>query len=223
MVSPSDFVASTSRSPHHLFFLVSAATSGPLTGLFKLGMAESFSLRSRQHRKRWGELDLRRSALLRGCDQREAYHLGSVLRDAFGTPDLESAAKPTNAHQCWSYRADGFLPARRGLCGAEAAALGTLVFGRSAAKNSVAVSPNTAAMRSMLLARTSLAHHSMRWYHFRSVSSRAATCSWVSLWRARSSRRRAAMNSIRAIPHALWIGPALTVSYRTPLLLLLRV
>ncbi len=81
-----------------LYFLVCAdRTAGPLTGLFKLGIADCLALRYQQHQKVWGAFDLTRSALLRVGDRWDAGRLELALRDALGgsvTEGSPGAAKP---------------------------------------------------------------------------------------------------------------------------------
>ena len=75
-----------------LYFLVSTATTGSLAGLHKVGVADCFPARYRQHVVNWGAFDLARSAVLWMSSRREAFHLESALRHAFGNPEAESAA-----------------------------------------------------------------------------------------------------------------------------------
>ena len=109
-------------------------------------------------------------------------------------------------------RARAFL----GLCGGPGGGDLILVAGRLFPKNSPGVTPKSAASRSIVLARTSFLPHSTRWYHFKSVPSKAAACSCVIPCLCRSSRSRAAMNSSRDTPQVSTARVFLEVSVRTP-------
>ena len=83
-----------SESPNYcLYFLVCAAKSGPLASLIKVGIADRFPIRYRQHTATWGLFDLSRSALLRVRNRREALDLERNLRNHFGDPVSENIAK----------------------------------------------------------------------------------------------------------------------------------
>ncbi len=85
--------ADAESSTYCLYFLVCAASDGPLAGLFKAGIADRFPIRYRQHAKTWGPFNLTRSALLRVRSRREAEHLERALRGFFGDPLAESRAR----------------------------------------------------------------------------------------------------------------------------------
>lgn len=69
-----------------LYFLVSAASTGTLTGAYKLGVAASFAARYHRHTRTWQErFDLDRSVLLH-IDASEVYALEKHLQRLFGRP-----------------------------------------------------------------------------------------------------------------------------------------
>ncbi len=67
-----------------LYFLVCAATEGPLAGLVKMGITDGFAERHQEHTRVWGTFDLRRSALLRACSREEVLALETHLRRLYG-------------------------------------------------------------------------------------------------------------------------------------------
>ena len=76
-----------------LYFLVCKAQTGPLAGLFKLGVSDCLARRHHEHVRRWNEFDLSRSALVRADSRDEVQHLETTLRRTFGAPRLEAGAK----------------------------------------------------------------------------------------------------------------------------------
>lgn len=71
-----------------LYFLVSAARTGPTTGLFKLGVTDCLPARYYQLTHAWDEFDLGRSVLLRSSNRREVRYLERALLFLFGDPGI---------------------------------------------------------------------------------------------------------------------------------------
>ncbi len=91
--APTPSPAPTNAPTPCLYFLPCAAATGPLAGLCKVGIAESFPARLAQLRAVWGEFNLERAALLRGGSRCEVRHLELALRHVFGHLDAERAAR----------------------------------------------------------------------------------------------------------------------------------
>ena len=81
------------NATHYLYFLVCAASEGPLAGLFKLGVTDRLPARHQEHTRQWEAFDLGCSALLRAGSRREAQGLEYALRQLFGDPRAESQAR----------------------------------------------------------------------------------------------------------------------------------
>ena len=90
MTSPVVALPAATTTPllgSHVYFLVSAAHTGPLAGAFKLGVADSLASRYHQHARTWQErFDPTRSALVRVERRQEAQWLESDLKRIFGRP-----------------------------------------------------------------------------------------------------------------------------------------
>ena len=78
--------------PYCLYFMVCAATEGPLKGLFKMGITNSLPNRHREHSRVWGAFDLARSIVLCAHSRREVVNLETSLRQLFGDCAAEDRA-----------------------------------------------------------------------------------------------------------------------------------
>ena len=89
----------------YLYFLFSAARTGPLAGAFKLGVADSLASRYHQHARTWQErFDPARSALVQVERRQEAQWLETDLKRIFGRPGPEGRSWQRDPGR----RADGY-------------------------------------------------------------------------------------------------------------------